>query len=148
MTIRPAVFADRAVIVRMALQFIATSRYRELMASNAEQLEVLACVLMDQGVVFLAEQDGEVFGMLGAQVFIHPMSGELTGSEVAWWIDPDQRGGTAAMRLLAAAENWATEKGAVRFQMIAPAGTTLGAVYERHGYSEVETVFQRPLVAA
>lgn len=145
MTIRLAVFADLHAIVRMALQFIATSGYRELIQPNVEQLEVLVCWLLDSGAIFIAERDGQPCGMLATKVFPHPMSGELTGGEIAWWIDPDQRGGTAALRLVAAAEQWCLERGAKRFQMVAPAGSGLGAVYERLGYEEVETAYQKPL---
>ncbi len=152
MTIRRATEADRPALVRMALQFIAASGYRALVVDpDPARLEDLATALLTAGVIFVAEPAGAAFGpcgMLAAEVFEHPMSGEVVGGEVAWWIDPPYRGGPSAVRLLDAAERWARQHGAVRFRMIAPAASAIGDLYRRRGYLEVETVFQRPLVAA
>lgn len=147
MTIRTAHVGDLAVLVRMGLRFIATSSYRGTIPASAEQLGTLVAWLLDQGGIFVAVDDegDEPIGMLAATVIVHPMSGELVASEVAWWIEPEFRGGSAGLRLLAAAEAWARAQGATRFQMIAPAGSSVGALYRRRGYAELETTWQRPL---
>lgn len=131
----------------MAVRFIAESPYRGLVIPNVGQLQRLVEFLLDHGGVFVAQVDGgDVVGMIGASVIVHPIAGELVGSEVAWWMEPEHRGGSAGVRLLEAAERWAGAMGAVRFQMIAPAGDErVREFYRRRGYMEVETVFQREL---
>lgn len=141
---------DLAVLVRMAVRFITESSYRGLVMPNVGQLQVLVEHLLDHGAIFVAQVDGgDVIGMIGASVIVHPIAGELVGSEVAWWMEPEHRGGSAGVRLLEAAERWAQGAGAVWFQMIAPAGAPrLREFYRRRGYVEVETVFQRQVAGA
>lgn len=148
--LRRATSEDLAVLVRMAVRFICESSYRGLVLPNVRQLQKLVMFLLDHGGVFVAQLDGadDVVGMFGVSVIPHVMSGELVAGEVAWWMEPEHRGGSASVRLLDAAERWAVEHGAVWFQMIAPAGNErLREFYRRRGYMEVETVFQRRLAA-
>jgi GNAT superfamily N-acetyltransferase len=146
-TIRRATLEDLPAIVAMAARFRGTTAYAGLVDENLEQLEQLARFLIEFGVVFVAEKFGRVLvGMLGATLVTHPIGGERIASEVAWWVEPEYRGGTAGVRLLEAAETWATTQGARRFQMIAPtANARVGELYRRRGYCEVETTWQREL---
>lgn len=145
--IRLATSADAPAIVAMALQFIRDTGYRAIVRPNPPQLETLVAFLLEHGAIFVVDRGGVLVGMMAVTVVVHPMSGEVTGSEVAWWLQPEARGGTAAIRMLAAGEAWALERGATSFEMIAPAASTVGELYRRRGYSEVETVFRRPLAA-
>lgn len=142
MHLRRATRDDLAVCVRMGLRFVTDTAYRGKVTANVGQIQVLVEWLLDHGVIFVAQVDqGDVVGMIGASVITHPISGELTGSEVAWWLEPEYRGSISAVRLVALAEEWARDAGAVRFQMIAPAGhERLGEFYGRRGYVEIETV--------
>jgi GNAT superfamily N-acetyltransferase len=124
---------------------VGETRYQGLITANAEQLERLIDFLLERGAVFVAQAGEVVVGMLAVSVAPHPMSADLVASEIAWWIEPERRGGSAAIRLLEAAEEWAADEGARSFQMIAPAGSTLGRFYARRGYEQVETVYQRAL---
>jgi GNAT superfamily N-acetyltransferase len=149
MRVRRATALDLGACVRMGLRFVTDTAYRGKVTANVGQLQLLVEFLLDHGAVFVAQADGgDVVGMIGASVIVHPISGELTGSEVAWWVEPEYRGGLAGVRLVVAAEAWAREAGALRFQMIAPAGEVrVAELYRRRGYDEVETIFQRDLVS-
>ena len=146
--IRRATVADVPVLVAMGLRFVASTSYAALIPADPDRLTAFFHGLLEAGVVFVAERQDQAVGMIGATVFDHPMSGERTACEVCWWVEPDARGGRSALWLLTAAEQWATAEGARRFQMIAPAGSSAGALYQRRGYSEVETTFQRPLTSS
>ena len=151
MTIRRADERDRPALLRMAVRFIQETGYQAHTAVNLEQLGALVDYLLIAGAVWVLvdeAHDGAVVGMLGVALITHSISGLQTASEVAWWIDPEVRGGSAAVRMLAVAEAWALEVGAVQFQMIAPVASPVAALYRRRGFREVETVFQRQLVAA
>jgi GNAT superfamily N-acetyltransferase len=107
------------------------------MATLCERL-----ITEDASIVFVADQDGELAGMLGMVVYRHPISDEVFASEVFWWVEPEHRG--CGVRLLKAAERWAQRHGATQLQMIAPT-PQVAQLYQRLGYSEVETLYQRAL---
>jgi N-acetylglutamate synthase-like GNAT family acetyltransferase len=143
--IRDATTADIPAIVAMGLRF-ADTEYHAFLPANAECLATFAANLLahDASAIFVAERDGALHGFLAVSSYVQPMSGELIGTEVAWWIDPEARGGRDALKLLAAAEAWARARGATRFQMIAPTDH-VAAFYERLGFARVEMHYQRTL---
>lgn len=159
MTVRVATVEDLPAIVRMAARFRRETAYAGHVDEDVDQLEKLTRFLVEHGVVFVAdthtysdqvkERERNLVGMLGAMVVANVVDNVLTGTEVAWWVDPEYRGrGTAGVRLLAAVEAWAVTQGARRFQMIAPAANArVGELYRRRGYTEIETIWQRELAA-
>jgi len=77
-----------------------------------------------------------------------PVSGELAGVELFWWLDPQWRRGTTAVRLLELGETWAFANGAVWLQMIQPIGNDrLAEFYRRRGFLALETTWQKRLAA-
>jgi len=128
----------------MGVCFQATTSYAQHLHATPETLRALAFGLLsnDQAVIFLAERDGHILGMIAATLYRHAMSQELIGTEVCWWMNPDARGGRTALRLIRAAEQWAVELGAVVFQMMAPTAK-VGAFYEALHYEQIETHYQR-----
>jgi len=145
-TIRAATAADVDVIVAMGLRFQATTTYAAHLRATEPTLRALALQLLahEGSVIFLAETDGQVVGMIAASCYVQPMSGELIGSEICWWMDPAARGGRTALRLLRTAEQWAADRGAAIFQMMAPT-PEVGALYERLAYAPIETHYMRRL---
>jgi GNAT superfamily N-acetyltransferase len=144
--VRRATLLDLAPCVRMAVRFSQEPPYGELLPANVGAIEALIRYVLDYGAGFVAVKDESVVGMIGASINVHPFTGELVASEAAWWIDLEHRGGTAAVRLLAEAEAWARDNGAVRFQMVAPVGRyDVRDLYLRRDYAELETIYQRVL---
>lgn len=146
MTVRRATRADVDAIVAMGLRFQADSSYAAYLRATAETMRALtlAVISNDASVLFVAEQDDAIIGMIAATLCANPMSGELVGTEVVWWMDPEARGGRTALRLVRAAENWARDCGAVVFQMAAPTAK-VGHFYGVLGYDAIETHYQRRL---
>lgn len=98
----------------------------------------------DDKLVLVYEDAGRIQGTLLAQFFGHPFSGEPTVYEVFFWVAPEHRGsGFRSVALLKAMEEWAIEKGAKLLQTTAPKGSKAGRLYEKRGYTEVETSYQR-----
>jgi RimJ/RimL family protein N-acetyltransferase len=146
MTIRPATLADVPRLVAMGRQQMAAT-YGETFADNPAQLEALATQLVTSStsVVFVAEGDECLVGMIGLIRYAHHLTGACTVGEVMWWLDPAARG--SGLALLKRAERWALETGATAIQMMAP-DARVGRLYERRGYRLVETTYQRPVTAA
>lgn len=128
----------------MGERFLTQTVYRGRVTVNPEQMAKLVAQLLDgeTGVIFVSEHEGDVVGMIGLLAFLHPIAGELSVSEVFWWVEPEHRGG--GVRLLKRAEAWAREIGAVKLFMVAPTAE-VGQLYERLGYASLETCYERAL---
>lgn len=145
MVIRHATLEDVPPLVAMAMTFGASSEYAVHLALSEAHIRALIerAITDDTRLALVAEgRDGQLVGMLVLVAVEHPMSGELVASELAWWVNPTARGGRAAFRLLAEAEQWAKARGAVAMQMVAP-NARVEALYEAVGYVPVERAYQR-----
>ena len=146
MTIRPATLADLPALLRMAAAFVEQTSYRGKLASNADAVVNLVHGLLQQGLVLVAADGDTPIGMLGAIVFVSPMTGEKTANELALWVEPGHRAFRTASALLNTFEAWAQEQGATVVQLSAPAGeqgARVGRLYGHRGYEPLETTYQR-----
>lgn len=131
-------------LVSMALRFIENSEYHKRFAKNPASIESLISRLIEgnEGLLRISERNGVITGMIGACAYLHPWSGEWIAGELFWWVEPQHRG--HGIRLLRQAEQWADDKGCVRFQMIAP-NDRVASVYKALGYSKLEECYQKDL---
>lgn len=131
----------------MALRFLAESQYHGTVKPDVDHLAHFIAWLLEHGLLLVLDVDGCIAGMFGAAIVPHMFSGELTANEVVWWVDPEYRGGSHALRMLRWFDEWAADRGAKRQQMVAPFGEArLHDVYQRLGYAPLETVYQRELL--
>lgn len=146
MTIRRATLADVAAIVAMGLRFQAGTTYAKHLTATADTLTAIAWHLLESAdaAIWLAEREGIPVGLIAAALYVQPMSGALIGTEICWWMDPEARGGRTALRLVRTAEQWARDRGATVFQMMAPT-PAVGRFYEALHYDAIETHYQRAL---
>lgn len=149
MIVRQATAADVADVMRLAIyQFAASEHYQAQVDCDVAQLEKLVAVVCDGaiGAAFVLEAGpGVIVGYLALLVLPNHLSGRLGATEVGFFIEPDYRVGYAWRDLLDAGEAWAQAQGARTNQMVAPAGTRIGRLYQRRGYAELETVFTKRL---
>ena len=142
--IRPATEDDVPRLVEMGERFLTETVYRTRVPVNPQQMAttVLRLLSTEAGAVFVSDRDGALVGMIGMIVFDNPITGESTVSELFWWVEPEHRG--CGLRLLKRAEQWGRESGARKVHMIAPT-PDVARLYERLGYEQLETTFQRAL---
>jgi GNAT superfamily N-acetyltransferase len=149
--IRPATMADKARILELGAHFLRTAPYNRYLEPDDEALERFFDLIIglgdERGAILVAETDwGGIFGMLAIVAVPHPMTGAVYADEIAWWVEPGNRGDLrGGPRLLKAAEEWSLARGLKMIKMIAPAGTDVGAFYERLGYVPIETVWGKIL---
>jgi hypothetical protein len=140
MTIRPAVAADYEALVALGRQFAAESPH-----GVTDPLRVALAVrsTLEHGIVQVLEDGtGAIVGMLGLLIGPHPLTGAMTGFEVAWYLNPAARGGSGAIKLVKACELAALREGAHFLQLGAP-DARVGDLLARLGYDAVETTFRK-----
>jgi GNAT superfamily N-acetyltransferase len=148
-TIRAATLEDVPRLVAMGTRFRAGSAYAAAMPANAAQMAQTAAAVIRHadGVVFVTEADGDLTGMIGLQVYVHPFSGARVAGELFWWVEPEARGD--GVRLLRRAEAWAAAQGAAQLQVGAPADAPgVARLFARRGYVALETAYLKPIAAA
>jgi len=93
---------------------------------------------------FVAELNSEVVGFISAIVYEQLFSRDKTADELAWYVDKSHRGGTAAIRLLKAYEDWAKNNGVICINLSHIEDLTdLTKLYNRLGYRKIEATFRR-----
>jgi len=142
--IREAVANDVPRLVEMGRRHIEGSRYGRFIDCDSEAMAATARMLIDSpdGLVLVAERDGEVVGMIGTIATLHPYSGRPVMAELFWWVEPDRRG--CGARLLRMAEDWARRHGVGHSVMVSPS-PEVSAFYRRVGYELLEEQFIKAL---
>jgi len=153
-TIRQATLLDQPELQAMAKRFVEQSVYGQVLTFDPVSVGNLVVTVLQHGIIFIAEHQRrdvdpvqvppEIVGMLALLAFPHPVAGEPYVDEVAWWVEPAHRRGIGPA-LLVAAEEWATRSGIGLLKMVAPAGSSVGRFYERHGYQVLETAYVKRL---
>lgn len=143
-TIREATTEDVPAIVTMAQHFVQQTSYASCVPSDAGHLQKVTEQLLAVGVVFVAERDGDLIGMLAGLAYPHYMTSRQTASESAWWVEPSARGARIAHALLDAFESWAQARGAQCVE-IGSWHPRLDRFYQRLGYAPGERIFRKEL---
>jgi len=146
MIVRLATESDLPAILDMGAKFHAFSG--ESVPYCRQSAESSARSIMVMGFVLVAEDGGKLVGMLGVLVaplffnFAHTMAQELM-----WWVDEDERGSGAALRLIRAAEAEAKTRGACRIHMLRLAASPehVDRLYDRLGYRTGEVAHVKEL---
>jgi GNAT superfamily N-acetyltransferase len=142
--IRSAATADLPALVRLlGALFTLEADF----APDAErQRRGLALMLTDPArrTVLVAERDGEVVGMVTAQLVISTSEGAPSAWVEDMVVDGRCRGAGVGAALLAAIEGWASEHGATRLQLVADRENAPAlAFYDRSGWTRTQLVCLR-----
>lgn len=148
MIVRAATRSDVDAIVAMAERFYAQTSYAARVPLSRESAAGLAIVLMEQGVMLVAEQGDQVVGMVG--LFLEPFTFNVAitvATELVWWVEPEARETGAGMALLAGIEPACRQKGAdlIRMMALAKFSEHAAALYARRGYVHTESAFTKEI---
>lgn len=146
--IRHATEADIEAVIDMGSRFYATTSYAAWAPFCRESSEATVRAVMDRGVLLIAERDGHPAGMVGLYVAPFMFNRDLLAAhEVFWWVQPEERGGLTAWRLLKALEDACREAGCSAIQMVSlPSSPAQAeALYARAGYAHTEKSFTKIL---
>lgn len=146
--IRSATHDDIPRIIEMAQAFYATTNYAATIPMTDEQAAGIAIVTMESGVMLVADNDGELVGMICIHVapFLFNPS-VMFPSEIAFYVDPKIRGGTTGMRLLRSAEAALIVMGVPisRMAMLPNSPEAVEGMYRLMGYKPDEVHFMKAL---
>ncbi len=109
--IRPATVDDVPRLIELGRIMHAESPRFAALRFDAAILEHTLRVAMADHFAMVAEYDEEVVGGLVALLTPHWFSPDLTACDLALFIHPEHRGGTAPVRLLGAYAQWAKLNG-------------------------------------
>lgn len=148
--VRRATVGDIPRMVLTAKRFIDESGYAKLgITGNPLKLHdsLQKAIADDACAVFIADRSGAVVGAAQAVKFTNYFSDSPMAIELFWWVAPEHRGGSAAIRLMDAMEAWADEQRCVTFAMvdIVSINSSAPRIYERRGYELCERTWIKRL---
>lgn len=145
MSIREATIADLPAIAAMGGAFYAEANLPGRFNPDVWVSSWSAILKAHVGRIWAAEDATGLVGTIGILVAPDLGSGDLTATEGFWFVTPKARG--AGVRLLKSAEEWARKSGLKRFLMAHTqlGKESLGKLYSRLGYTELETTWEKTL---
>ena len=140
--IRSATHEDIPRIIEMAQAFYATTNYPSIAPMPDEQAAGIIIITIKSGVMLVAETEGELVGMICIHVdaFIFNPAVQFP-NELAFWVEPEHRGSTTAMRLVRSAEEALRVLGVPvsRLARLPNSQESLDGFYEVMGYKPDES---------
>jgi L-amino acid N-acyltransferase YncA len=138
-SVRRATEDDRFALFKLAVAMHRETDYSAMRFDPAKALDRLGAWLHSpEGVMLVAESDGEVVGMLAATCRAPWFSDELMASEDLFFVRPDKRAGRTALRLLQAFINGAESLGVRHIRAgiaTGKAGAPAARLYEHVGFT-------------
>jgi GNAT superfamily N-acetyltransferase len=144
--IRPALESDIPRLLEMGSRSLREGPYKGKIIDNPEVAAALAFQVIknQQGQVLVAEEGGQLIGLLGYAIFPHYYTGEKTAAEIMWWVEPEHRRSFTALALFRRAEAEARQAGCATMQFTAPTEEVARA-YEKMGYTALEVAYYKDL---
>ncbi len=149
--VRLAEKSDKAGIIEQARAFFAASPMASRVGFDADGFGAFLDQVeaSDAAQVWVVDKAGEIVGISGAMAFPLYFAPSVTiAQELFWWIDPAERGTTAAKQMMFEIEGWAEQIGASQLFMIALENERAAAmerVYSRSGFSPIERTFTKEI---
>jgi hypothetical protein len=145
MSIREATEADIPKLVEMGSESLREGPYKDEL-DNPEQSAKFALEVISSahGKVLVADEEGELRGLLGFVLYPHYFTGQQTAIELMWYVRPEYRRSMTGICLIRAGQRIAKTMGAAKMQLTAPT-REVGAAYEAMGYRPIEVAYQRTL---
>lgn len=147
MIIRNATQADMTRIVELSEEFYKTTHYHNRPPMCPLTVGMLVSSLIEHAVMIVAEEDGEIVGMIGTIVTPYIFNNAYNvASEIVWYVSPTSRTKGIGPSLIAANEAACNEfENLVRIQMVdlPSSPPEVQKFYEKCGYFLSERIFTK-----
>ena len=112
--IRKMKLSDVNVVIDMGRAMHGESYFKFLDFSEAKLLALWDSINLfpNRMCGFVAEKDNKIIGIFVGAINEHWFGHDKVSCDLALYVTPEERGGSAAMRLVKAYERWAKEQGA------------------------------------
>ncbi len=145
--IRDAKKSDLPIMLHMGELFFNASDFSELTTYDRDSVRSTMTHLMDSGVLLVGESEGIVVGMVGAMIYpFYFNNSHITGQELFWWVNEDQRKSGVGKKLLSGLEDKAKSMGVDSFSMVALEKMNpeiMDRVYKMSGYFSAEHTYYK-----
>lgn len=144
--IRIAEVDDFGVILDMCERFWLETMFSE--AFDRDHTKNMVSMAYDHGLLAVVDLDGVVGFVAGIYSDLLGSKEARMGTELAWWINPENRRGSHGIDLMLFIEAMAKLKGIKYWNMVAmesSAPAVASRIYQRLGYSRSETCFTKVL---
>lgn len=146
MTIRRAEAGDKGRALLMARDFHRASGVPVPFSPALASLIFDATLSDPDRLCLVLDVDDVARGILAAQAGPHGFAPIRLASEVMFWVDPGHRGTSAAVRMIAAFEDWARSRACHLCHMVGlGSDPAVGRLYARCGYQAAERHFMKSL---
>lgn len=138
-----ATIEDIGEIISMSMKFIDTTGYKEY--SSEEEISTLIIKLITgnplEGIIVLEPGKGFIAGMSTQ----FPFGPHSLATEIAWWVNPEDRKSGLGLQLLKAFEYWAKEKAGCTMISMVGLDEGLDKLYTKQGYKLYEHAYMKVL---
>lgn len=144
--IRIASEKDIPGILTLCEEFWKYTMYEE--EFDAEHTESMVVLALDHGLLAVLDVNGIVGFVAGVKSFLLGSTKALTGTELAWWVNPEHRKGRKGIDLMLFIENLAKDQGIKYWNMVAMESSSpeiASKIYARLGYTKSETSYTKVL---
>lgn len=145
MIIRAATMDDMDQLCQMAGQFYEVAGYADSIPFDTESCKFYIEMGIEQGLCFVADK-GSLVGFISGIAFPAIMNMDyLVGSELAWWVELEDRG-NVGIKLLKAIEESAKARGIKMWSMMsleAQNPEMVDSLYKRLGYKATEHTYSK-----
>jgi GNAT superfamily N-acetyltransferase len=142
--IREANKFDVDAIIEMLKHYREAAPLDALQSADDEEYirRIITEIIAGMGFIFVAEKDLTIFGMLIAAKFPNIWNPKVNQcSEIAYWVEPEFRGGTAGYRLLSAyikkCEEW-KRQGIIHFCTVTKMRNSPDLKYDKFAFQKLE----------
>lgn len=141
--IKIATTEDVAEILDMSKQFMSTTGYTKYSDEQtiANLIETIVTGPQDEMIILLIPGVGFLAGQSSPFAF----GPHLLASEIAWWINEDQRKTGAGAELIEAFEYWAKNVARCSIISLTSLDDSVGKFYEKKGYTLHERAYMKEL---
>ena len=142
--IRAGTYDDIKRCIEMSHKFYLQTEYCKHIPMCEDSCEAHLITSIDQGLLSVYEAGGEVHGFVMALAYPCMMNSAFkVGAELAWWVEPEHRGG-AGIKLLKHLEDSARKAGIKVLSMMlleAVEPEKVARIYNACGYTQAERTF-------
>jgi GNAT superfamily N-acetyltransferase len=142
MTLKIAEIEDLEIIKQMAMNFVKVSGYEAFATEEHIESLILDIISGDKTKTVLILGEG---GFIAGAVTNFPFGPVKVVTEIAWWVEPDQRKEGLGKELLDALEYWAKNVANCEMMTMTSLDSKIGKLYEKRGYKLYERAYMKVL---